>query len=164
MLRAYEESYGIDWAYVVSCNLFGPRDRFDAENGHVVPSLIKRFHEAKRSGTHVTVWGDGSARRDFMYVKDAARVSVAIMENLKGPVNIGSGNVYTIRDIVEMITEIAGMQGRVEWDRNKPNGREYLGYDLSKIRSIGFACQYPIRKALEETWEWYGIQAGRAGA
>jgi GDP-L-fucose synthase len=161
MLRAYEESYGIDWAYVVCCNLFGPRDRFDAEIGHVVPSLIVKFHAAKAAGSRVTVWGDGTAQRDFMYVKDAARVSVAIMDRLTGPVNIGSGNIYTIRQVVDMITEVSGMEGRVDWDRSKPNGREYLGYDLSRIGSIGFSCKYSIREGLEETWRWYSEAAAR---
>jgi GDP-L-fucose synthase len=161
MLRAYEESYGLSWAYIVCCNLFGPRDKFDAELGHVVPSLVRKFYEAKQSGGEVVVWGDGSAQRDFMYVKDMARVAVAIMQQMKGPVNIGSGNVITIRQIVEMLTEIAGMQGRVVWDASKPNGREYLGYDLSKIREIGFSCEYSVRRGLEETWAWYSDLARR---
>lgn len=161
MLRAYEESYGTEWAYIVSCNQFGPRDRFDAENGHVVPSLIRRFYEAKQAGTDVTVWGDGTAQRDFLYVKDAAQVSIDIMEKLKGPVNIGSGRVVTIREIVDLITEISGMQGRVHWDRTKPNGREYLGYDLSKINAIGFKPQYSLREALQETWDWYARVGSR---
>jgi len=162
MLRAYRESYGMSWAYIVCCNQFGPRDRFDVETGHVVPSLVKKFHDAKRAGGNVTVWGNGSAQRDFMYVKDTARVSVDIMESLEGPVNIGSGRVITIRDVVEMLADITGMQGRVEWDATKPNGREYLGYDLSRIRDLGFTCSYSIRKGLEETWAWYCAHAGEA--
>jgi GDP-L-fucose synthase len=161
MLRAYEESYGTEWAYIVSCNQFGPRDRFDAENGHVVPSLIRRFYEAKQAGTDVTVWGDGTAQRDFLYVKDAAQASVEIMEKLKGPVNIGSGRVVTIREVVDLITDISGMQGRVHWDATKPNGREYLGYDLSKMASIGFAPKYSLREALQETWDWYASVGSR---
>ncbi len=155
MLRAYEESYGLDWAYIVSCNLFGPCDRFDAENGHVIPSLIKKFHDAKRSGGNVVVWGNGKAQRDFMYVRDAARAATMINDSIKGPVNIGSGNVYTIREIVETIADITDMKGRVVWDEQKPNGREYLGYDLSKMNAIGFSCEYSTRRALEETWDWY---------
>jgi GDP-L-fucose synthase len=162
MMRAYSESYGLEWAYIVCCNQFGPRDRFDAENGHVVPSLIKKFYEARSKGGNVTVWGNGSAQRDFMYVKDTARIAMAIMERIKGPVNIGSGSIITIRDVVDMLTEISGMQGRVTWDASKPNGREYLGYDLSKIDGIGFSCNYTIRKGLEETWAWYSAQAGGA--
>ena len=155
MLRAYEESYGMEWAYVVSCNLFGPRDKFDTEFGHVVPSLIKKFYDAKRRGEKVVVWGNGSAKRDFMYVKDAARVGLAIMQNINGPANIGSGMVYSIRDIVEMIADITDMKDHVVWDETKPNGQDYRAYDLTKINSIGFGCQYTIRQGMEETWAWY---------
>lgn len=162
MLRAYRESYGLDWAYIVCCNQFGPRDRFDAEQGHVVPSLIKKFHDARQNGGNVVVWGNGSAQRDFMYVKDTARAAVEIMERLDGPVNLGSGSIVTIRQAVDMLTDITGMQGRIEWDATKPNGREYLGYDLSRIHGIGFACNYTMRRGLEETWSWYLAQAGAA--
>lgn len=159
MLQAYEESYGLEWAYVVSCNLFGPRDKFDIEFGHVVPSLIKKFYDAKQKGEDVVVWGDGSAQRDFMYVKDTARVGLAIMNNLKGASNIGSGIVYRIRDIVNMIADITDMQNNVVWDAEKPNGQEYRSYDLTKINAINFKCQYAIRQGLEETWAWYSKQA-----
>ncbi len=155
MLRAYEESYGMEWAYIVSCNLFGPRDKFDTEFGHVVPSLIKKFFDAKLHGGKVVVWGSGSAQRDFMYVKDTARVGLAIMQNINGPTNIGSGMIYSIRDIVDVIADIADMKGRVVWDETKPNGQDYRAYDLTKIDSIDFKCQYAIRQGLEETWAWY---------
>jgi len=155
MLDAYKESYDLDWAYIVSCNLFGPRDKFDVEFGHVVPSLIKKFYDAKQNNTSVTVWGDGSAQRDFMYVKDAARVALAIMENISGVVNIGSGTVYKIRDIVNMIAKITDMEEQVVWDNSKPNGQDYRAYDLSKINSIGFKCNYSINDGLKETWNWY---------
>jgi len=160
MLEAYQESYGLDWAYVVSCNLFGSRDKFDIEFGHVVPSLIKKFYDARIANTDVVVWGDGSAQRDFMYVKDTARVALEIMENLSGPVNIGSGRVFKIREIVEMIADISGMTGRVVWDPEKPNGQDYRAYDLSKIQSIDFSCKYSIRRGLEETWDWYSRAVG----
>lgn len=161
MLASYEESYGLEWAYVVSCNLFGARDKFDTEFGHVVPSLIKKFYDAKQSGENVVVWGDGSARRDFMYVKDTARVALAIMEDVKGAANIGSGTVYRIRDIVEMIADISGMSDKVVWDSEKPNGQDYRSYDLSKINAIGFECQSTIRQGLEETWNWYSAQVAK---
>jgi GDP-L-fucose synthase len=148
----------LEWAYVVSCNLFGPRDKFDIEFGHVVPSLIKKFYDAKQKGEKVVVWGDGSAQRDFMYVKDTARVGLAIMNSISGPSNIGSGTVYRIRDIVDMIADISGMADKIIWDAMKPNGQDYRAYDLSKIDSIGFKCDYTIRQGLEETWEWYSAQ------
>lgn len=155
MLEAYKESYGLEWAYIVSCNLFGARDKFDTVNGHVVPSLIKKFYDAKKNGEMVTVWGDGSAKRDFMYVSDTARVAIEIMQHLSGPVNIGSGKVYAIKEIVEMIAQIAGMEDRVVWDSSKPNGQDYRAYDLSKINSIGFKTKFTIYEGLKETWDWY---------
>jgi GDP-L-fucose synthase len=158
MLEAYQESYGMKWAYIVSANLFGPRDKFDVEFGHVVPSLIKKFYDAKKNGGAVTVWGDGSAQRDFVYVKDAARIALAVMKDVDGPVNMGSGQVYRIGDIVEALTEITDMSGRVEWDPTKPNGQAYRAYDLSKILSLGFKPAYSIRDGLKETWDWYCAQ------
>jgi GDP-L-fucose synthase len=155
MLRAYEESYGLNWSYVVSCNLFGPNDKFDTVNGHVVPSLIKKFYDAKLADTDVLVWGNGSAQRDFMYVKDAASALISIMEDAEGAVNIGGGAVYSISQIVEYLTEITGMQSRVRWDSTKPNGQDYRAYDLSKLNATGFSCNYSIKDGLKETWDWY---------
>ena len=158
MLEAYEESYGLRWAYIVSCNLFGPRDKFDVEFGHVVPSLIKKFHDAKRAGTRVSVWGDGSAERDFLYVKDAARVGLIVMNAIDGPANMGSGRVLRIRDIVEALGEISGLSDRIDWDASKPNGQDYRAYDLTRIRSAGFKPKYSLREGLQETWDWYSAQ------
>ncbi len=155
MLHAYEESYNLKWAYVVSCNLFGPRDKFDTENGHVVPSLIKKFSDAKKNGTDVLVWGDGSAQRDFMYVKDAAAALERIMNNLCGPVNLGSGKVYSIKQVVDALENITGLTSRVKWDAARPNGQDYRAYELSKLTSTGFGCQYGIERGLKETWDWY---------
>lgn len=159
MLEAYEESYGLGWAYIASCNLFGPRDKFDIEGGHVVPSLIAKFRTAELTGGPVTVWGDGSARRDFMYVKDAARVALTVMRELDGVVNMGSGSVWSIREIVEALGRITGLADRVVWDGSKPNGQAYRAYDLSRLASTGFACRYPIEEGLRETWAWYRAQA-----
>ncbi len=155
MLEAYQESYGLDWAYIVSCNLFGPRDKFDTTFGHVVPSLIKKFYEAKKNGTNVLVWGDGSSQRDFMYVKDMARVALLIMNEIDGAVNIGSGRIYSIQQIVNMLGEISDMIDRITWDSSKPNGQDYRAYDLGKITNAGFRCDYLIYEGLKETWDWY---------
>ncbi len=155
MLEAYQESYGTRWAYIASCNLFGPRDKFDIEGGHVVPSLIAKFRSAELDGGKVSVWGDGSAQRDFMYVKDAARVALTVMRELEGVVNMGSGSVWSIRQIVEALGRITGLGDRVVWDASKPNGQAYRAYDLTRLASTGFACRYPIEQGLQETWDWY---------
>jgi GDP-L-fucose synthase len=158
MLEAYQDSYGLEWAYIVSANLFGPRDRFDSETGNAVPSLIKKFYDAKKSGGTVSVWGDGSAQRDFVYIKDAARIARGVMDSVDGPVNMGSGQIYRIRDIVDALAEITGLGGRIEWDRSKPNGQAYRAYDLSKIEGLGLKPAYSIREGLKETWDWYCAQ------
>jgi GDP-L-fucose synthase len=158
MLEAYEESYGLKWAYIVSGNLFGPRDKFDVEFGNVVPSLIRKFCDAKKSGGKVQVWGDGSAQRDFIYVKDAARASVGVMSDIDGAVNLGSGQVYRIRDVVDTLGELTGMSERIEWDASKPNGQAYRAYDLSKIHDIGLRPVYSLHDGLKETWDWYCAQ------
>ena len=101
------------------------------------------------------VWGDGSAQRDFMYSRDAARAFQTIMESVDGAVNIGSGVVYSIREIVDMLGAITGMADRVRWDPTKPNGQEYREYDLSRMRLAGFQCRHSIADGLRETWDWY---------
>jgi len=159
MLEAYQSSYGLKWAYVVSCNLFGPHDRFDIEFGHVIPALIKKFYLARKNGTHVEVWGKGSAQRDFMYIEDAVRVFHLIMRSVEGPVNIGSGRVFSIGEIVSALGDIADMANLVCWDASKPNGQEYREYDLSRINALGFRCNYSIYEGLQESWDWYCRQA-----
>jgi GDP-L-fucose synthase len=159
MLEAYGESYGIDWAYIVSCNLYGPNDRFDPVNGHVVPSLIRKFYEAKRDGTPVTIWGDGSAERNFLYVKDLARLSIVVMESVQDAINVGDGKVYSIRQLVETLSKISGVTN-IKWDTLKPNGQIFRAADLSRLNETGFKCQYSLERGLHETWEWYtGEQA-----
>lgn len=155
MLEAYEESYGLKWAYIVSGNLFGPRDRFDVEFGNVVPSLIKKFYDARKGGGKVQVWGDGSAERDFIYVKDAARAALAVMSGMDRAVNMGSGEVCRIRDVVDALSELSGMSGRIEWDHSKPNGQAYRAYDLSRLKGVGFKPAFSLLAGLEETWKWY---------
>lgn len=155
MCEAYQESHHLKWAYIVSNNLFGLRDKFDTKFGHVVPSLVKKFYDAKQKGKKVSVWGDGSAKRDFLYVKDAARACLEIMRAIEGPCNMGSGTVYTIRQIVDMLAQITDMADAIEWDRTKPNGQDHRFCDLSRLNAIGFQTKWSIQAGLQETWEWY---------
>jgi GDP-L-fucose synthase len=155
MLKAYQESYGLNWSYVVSCNLFGPFDKFDPDFGHVIPSLISKFYDSKINNQKVIVWGNGSSVRDFMYAKDLARLLVLIAEKINGVVNIGSGKNYSIKEIVDMISQISKMENSITWDATKPNGQEYRSYDLSIISGHHFQCEYSIFDGLKETWDWY---------
>jgi GDP-L-fucose synthase len=154
MLEAYEASYGLQWAYIVSCNLFGPRDKFDIDFGHVVPSLVAKFYDAIQKGEPVRVWGNGSAERDFLYVKDAARFGIQVMSGEHGAVNMGSGRVYSIRQIVHILSSITGHYS-VEWDDGKPNGQDYRAYDLTRLDRMGFRPLYSVEAGIKETWDWY---------
>jgi GDP-L-fucose synthase len=154
-LIAYNEQYGLPYAFVISANLYGPHDKFDVEHGHVTPSLVRKFVEAKQSGGRVSVWGNGSARRDFIYSSDVAGALVAIMEQVEGPVNMGSGNVHSIREIVDALCEISGLHDRVEWDALKPNGQDYREYDLTALKNTGFRPRVPLYEGLARTYAWY---------
>lgn len=154
-LKAYKDNYNLSYAFVISGNLFGPRDKFDIEFGHVTPSLVRKFYEAKQSGGTVSVWGDGSARRDFMYVDDVADAMIHIMDHLEGPVNMGSSVVSSIRQIVDHLAEITGLQSKVVWDSSKPNGQDYRAYDLSALNSTGFKARTSLKEGLEKTFAWY---------
>ena len=154
-LQAYEDEWGLDYAYCVSTNLFGPNDRFDEQRGHVLPSLISKFHRAARDGSTVTVWGSGKPERDFLYCKDAARAIRLVGEQFSGPINLASGASISIRDTVELLRDIVGHGIDVQWDRSKPDGQMLRAYDISKLRALGFDTAYSLKAALTETYRWY---------
>jgi GDP-L-fucose synthase len=154
-LQTYGSSYDMPYAFAFSSNLYGPHDRFNTETGHVIPSLVKKFHDAKQAGTSVTVWGDGSAQRDFIYIKDVSRALHTIMDSIDGLVNLASGRSERIRDIVEVLAAHTGMKERIVWDTSKPSGYILRTYDVSRLRAAGFTCQYTLEKALDETYDWY---------
>lgn len=152
---AYQESYDTNWAFAISANIYGPHDRFDTENGHVTPSLVRKFYEAKQAGSAVSVWGNGSAKRDFMYSMDCADALIRIMKNVVGPVNMGSGNVHSIRELVKGLASITGMEDQIEWDSAKPNGQDFREYDLSILKDTGFTPNSTLLEGLTETYHWY---------
>lgn len=154
-LKAYKESYNTKSAFVISGNLYGPHDKFDEEFGHVTPALISKFYRAKMQGDDIIVWGDGSAQRDFLFSYDVAQALINIMLNIEGSVNMGSGNVIKIKDIVNTLADITGLEDKIKWDATKPNGQDYRAYDLTKLDSTGFEAQYNLRKGLEITWNWF---------
>jgi GDP-L-fucose synthase len=154
-LEAYRDQYGMDYAYCVSTNLFGPNDRFDEAHGHVLPSLVSKFHRAVETGGTVTVWGSGTPRRDFLYSKDAARAMRLIGETFTGPINMATGHPVSIQDTAEMIARIAGYTRPIEWDRGKPDGQRLRAYDISRLRGLGFRQRHTLEEALRETYRWY---------
>jgi len=156
-LLAYRENYGMDFAYVISTNLYGPNDKFDVQFGHVIPSLIRKFYEAKRDGLRVSIWGDGTAARDFLYSKDLARALVLIMQKYSGCINVASGKKVMIKDVIEVLSDYFDMQNKVEWDAKMPNGRKFYEVDLTRLKSIGFEPMYSCKEGLLETLNWFNL-------
>jgi GDP-L-fucose synthase len=159
-LQVYENSYAMPYAFAFCTNLFGPHDRFNTETGHVIPSLIKKFHDARETKTSVTVWGDGSAHRDFLYVKDCSRALHTIMNDITGPVNLASGMSQKIRAIVNILADYTEMKEQVVWDTGKPSGYIFRAYDVSRLHATGFTCHYTLEQALHETYDWYASHIG----
>ena len=154
-LDAARNQYGLASAFAISGNLYGPFDNFDAEDGHVTPSLVAKFFAAKNSGKPVRVWGSGVAIRDFSYCDDAADALVDIMHKLEGPVNLGSGFRHPIRDIVATLQTLCGDSVKVEWDATKPDGQLERYYNLDKLKDIGFKAKVSLAEGVRRTYEWY---------
>ena len=159
-LCAYKESYDTKFAFVISGNLYGPDDKFDEEFGHVTPALISKFYRSFMKGGDIAVWGDGSAQRDFLFSYDVAEALMAIMHNVEGAVNMGSGVVISIKDIVNSLADITGLHHKIIWDSSKPNGQDYRAYDLSTLQSIGFSPKHNLQSGLKITWDWFCEQKG----
>lgn len=154
-LSTYHQQFGMDYSYSVCANLYGPRDLFNIEYGHVIPSLVAKFHRSWREGGAVSIWGTGVAVRDFAFVEDAAAAILAAHCQLTGPVNIASGHIHKIRDIVEALDEITGGKLTIEWDSTKPDGQGRRFYSLERLNSIGFAPKYDLKAGLQKTWSWF---------
>lgn len=162
-LRAYKHQYGMNFAFVVSGNLFGPHDSFDIENGHVIPSLISKFYHAAQTGTTMLAWGTGKAKRDFTFSSDVADALVAIMERGSDAINMGSGRVNAIRDIIEHLADISGIGMKsVEFDTSKPDGQEYRYYDTNKLFALGFAPKVSLGEGLRQTYDWFAANHATA--
>jgi GDP-L-fucose synthase len=159
-LNAAKEQYGLSSAFVISGNLYGPHDSFNAEEGHVIPSLVAKFFDAARQNKAVSAWGSGIAIRDFSYCDDTANALIAILKNLEGPVNMGSGMRHPIRDIVDTLQAITNVP--VEWDASKPNGQLVRYYNLDKLESTGFKAKVSLSEGVRQTYEWYSANSDSA--
>jgi GDP-L-fucose synthase len=157
-----KESYGIPFFYGILTNLYGPADKFDQNHGHVIPSLIRKMYQTKYSGQPFRVWGDGSAKRDFMHVQDAARAVIHGMTRLNGSLNISSGKTVSIRYIVEALVEAADFDGEVIWEVDKPVGVPERSVSNSILESSGFECIHDLRAGIAETWQWFVANAESA--
>ncbi|MEW1757245.1 GDP-L-fucose synthase [Streptomyces cyaneofuscatus] len=156
--QSYRRQYGASYISAMPTNLYGPGDNFDLETSHVLPALIRRFHEAQRDGApEVTLWGTGSPRREFLHVDDLAAACVRLLEAYDGdaPVNVGCGEDLSIRELAEIIAEVTGYQGRIGWDTSKPDGTPRKLLDVSRLTSLGFKPQIPLRDGIARTYAWW---------
>jgi GDP-L-fucose synthase len=153
--QAYREQYGVNAIFLVPANLYGPRDNFDLETGHVIAHLIRKMLEAD---DEVVLWGDGSPTREFLYVDDCAEALVLAAERYDGPepVNLGAAREISIRELAELVAEVTGFRGRIVWDTSKPNGQPRRSVDGSRARELfGFEARTHLRDGLERTVAWY---------
>ena len=154
-LEAYKDQYGMNYAFAVSTNLFGPNDRFDERGGHVVPSLVSKFHRAITEGTALTVWGSGTPTRDFLYSKDAARALLTLLIRGEGVYNLASGRQITIRELVETLSKVTNFNGDLIWDTSMPDGQASRSYNIERLTGLGWRSEVDLEHALIETFDWY---------
>ena len=153
--QAYREQYGLNTITLLPVNLYGPRDNFDLETSHVVPALIRKMLEADEE---VVLWGDGTPTREFLYVEDCAEGIALAAERYDGadPVNLGSGEEISIRDLAALVADLTGFEGRITWDASKPNGQPRRLLDTTKAADLfGFRATTSLRDGLERTIAWY---------
>jgi GDP-L-fucose synthase len=160
-VQALRRQYGVHYISAMPTNLYGPGDNFHPTNSHVLPGLIRRFHEAKESGApSVIVWGTGTPRREFLHVDDLARACLFLLESYDEPepINVGVGSDLTIRELAEMVADIVGYEGALEFDTSQPDGTPRKLLDVSKLHSLGWREQVDLRTGLQETYLWYREQ------
>jgi GDP-L-fucose synthase len=161
MCQSYHRQYGSNFISVMPTNLYGEYDNFDPKTSHVLPALLRRFHEAKiASSPAVTVWGTGTPKREFLHVDDMAAACVHLMENYNCPeiVNIGTGEDVTIKELAETIAEVVGYQGEIVWDIEKPDGTPRKLLDVSRLHSLGWQHTIGLKDGIARTYEWYCAQ------
>jgi len=158
MCQAYRRQYGDDFIAVMPTNLYGKNDNFDLENSHVLPALMRKFHEAKTSGSaEVIVWGSGRPRREFLYVDDLADGCCFLMENYSDSdiVNIGVGTDVTISELAALMAQVTGFNGKIIYDSTKPDGTPEKRLDVSKLLAMGWTPQTSLGQGVDQTYAWF---------
>lgn len=158
MCQYFNKQYGTNFISVMPTNLYGPYDNFHPEHSHVMPALIRRFHEAKVNGAkEVVVWGSGKPLREFLYSEDMADACIYLMENYEGNdfFNIGTGKEIAIKGLAELIKEVVGYEGEIVWDSSKPDGTPRKLLDVSRLESQGWKYKMELKDGVKEAYEWY---------
>lgn len=159
--QSYNQQYGTNFISVMPANLYGINDNFHPENSHVLPALIRKFHEAKLSNAEsVSIWGNGTARREFLHTDDLAEAVLFLMENYDDSeiINVGCGEDQTIRELAETIQKVVGFSGCLDYDTSFPNGTPQKILDISKINSLGWKPRIPLKEGLKQVCKWYAKQ------
>jgi GDP-L-fucose synthase len=158
MCQAYRQQYGFNALNVMPTNLYGPEDNFHLENAHILPALMRRFHEAKeRKDATVSVWGTGTPKREFLHVDDLAQACLFLMENYESGevVNVGVGKDITVNEVATLIKEVVGFPGKIVYDHSKPDGTPRKLLDVSRLDDLGWQAKIPLKKGLEGVYSWF---------
>lgn len=159
MCRAYRQQYGFNAVSVMPCNLYGPNDNYDLQNCHVLPAMMSKFHGSLEKSKHweLTMWGDGSPKREFLHVDDLAEACYTVMQEYDedGHINIGTGEDVTIKELAETIKDVVGYKHPIYWDTDKPNGTMRKVLNVDRIKSLGWTPRIKLREGIESTYEWY---------
>jgi len=167
LCESYNRQHGTDFRSVMPTNLYGINDNFHPENSHVIPALMRRFHEAKvNNDAEVTVWGTGNAMREFLYVDDMAQASLFVLEldeqtyqantkSMLSHINVGTGKDETIREMAEIMKEVVGFKGELSFDTSKPDGAPRKLIDIARLKSMGWIYNISLKEGLKETYKWY---------
>lgn len=158
LVQAYRQQYRHRWISAMPTNLYGPGDNFDLANSHVLPALLRKFHEAKLNGEQsVEVWGSGSPRREFLHSDDLASACLFLLENYDAdvPINVGTGIDISIKDLTELISRVVGFSGGIAWNASKPDGTPRKLLDVSRMSSLGWVARIPLDSGLNTTYTWF---------
>jgi GDP-L-fucose synthase len=164
MCQAYRRQYGFDAICAMPTNLYGPGDNFDLQTSHVLPALIRKFHEARQRGEQsVTIWGTGTPRREFLHVDDLADACVFLMQRYSDgePINVGWGEDLSIAELARLIAEVTGFEGELRFDPSKPDGTPRKLLDVARLRSLGWSPRIPLPAGVAVTYEWFRSQHER---
>ena len=158
LCQSYNRQYGTRFITAIPCTVYGPGDHFDFHTAHVLSALIRKCHDAKAQGERaVTLWGTGTARREFVYADDLAEACDMVLARYdgNGPLNIGSGHVCTIRELAELVADVVGFGGEIQWDASKPDGAPEKRLDASAIHRLGWVVRTPLRDGVTRTYQWF---------
>ena len=159
MCRAYRQQYGFNAVSVMPCNLYGPHDNYDLENCHVLPAMMSKFHGSLEKSVHweLTMWGDGTPKREFLHVDDLAEACYIVMQKYDEDehINIGSGEDVTVKELAESIKDVVGYEHPIYWDTDKPNGTMRKVLNVDRIKALGWEPKISLREGIESTYEWY---------